>query len=155
MGSRWSIQVSVTPTWQIGARHVLQCDIVGDSIALGTGYWLPHCRTDATIGISSPAYAAAHVYRVRLDLVVVSLGSNDGREHTIDALEAVRSRIDARVIWLLPAVGARAAVQAVARRHGDQILDVRPWVGQDGVHPTPDGYRTLAREALAGMENGS
>ena len=132
---------------------MLQCHIVGDSIALGTGNWAPHCLTQATIGISSPAYAATHVYNVRLDLAVISLGSNDGNSHTIDAIEAVRERIDARVVWLLPAVGARAAVQAVARRHGDQILDVLPWVGSDGVHPTPEGYRALAHEALGGSEN--
>jgi lysophospholipase L1-like esterase len=121
---------------------------MGDSIALGVGAQLPACQTVAKVGIGSPSFAAAHTVQVSGDLVVISLGSNDGRSDTSASLEVVRSRITAyRVVWILPAVGARDAVRRVAALHGDRTLDVLPLVGRDGVHPGGSGYRDLARRA--------
>ena len=128
------------------------CLVLGDSIAVGLSSALAECRVDAKAGISSPSFADTHVARAGGDLVVISLGSNDGRGDTTAALERVRARITAapRVLWLVPNVGARTEVLAVAAGHGDQVVDIRPFVGGDGVHPTENGYRELARRARGG-----
>jgi lysophospholipase L1-like esterase len=126
----------------------MTCVVLGDSIAVGTGAELRACHTIARVGISSPAYAAAHVLQLDVTLAVISLGSNDGSADTTAALETVRSRVHAdRVVWLIPNVGAREHVLAVAARHGDRVVDVRPYVGTDGIHPA---YQPIARQVTRG-----
>ena len=125
---------------------MIDCLAIGDSIAVGIAAAIPGCHAQARIGIGSRAYAAIHVHRVSAELAVISLGSNDGGADTSAAMDEARSRITAaRVVWILPSTGSRAAAVAVAARYGDQTLDVRPLVGRDGVHPRPGGYREIAR----------
>ena len=80
--------------------------------------------------------------------VLISLGSNDfDRPGTEASLRAIRSRIHAiEVTWLLSANNrlARDVARLIAREHGDRVIDVRIFVGPDGVHPNPIGYHRMA-----------
>lgn len=130
---------------------MIACIGVGDSIAVGIAAEIPGCHAEARVGIGSGAYAAIHAHRVSAELAITSLGSNDGGADTSAAMDLERSRITAaRVVWILPSTGSRAAVIAVAARYGDQVLDVRPLLGRDGVHPRPGGYREIARMIVGG-----
>jgi hypothetical protein len=114
------------------AREARSCAIVGDSIALGAGQFMPACRVNAKIGISSTAV----IDRVdtSAEINVVSAGSNDPDNPQLRVnLERIRSRAK-RAIWILPIdLKARAAVQAVAAEHGDTVVSFAP--AGDNVHP--------------------
>jgi hypothetical protein len=140
--------ISAKPT---ETKPLVGCLVEGDSIAVGVGSLLPECRTDAKVGIGSAAFAANRTANFSNDLVVISLGSNDGARDTTAELETVRDRVNARrVVWILPAVGARKSAWIVASMHGDEVLDIWGHTGPDGVHPTTTEYRELAARAKGG-----
>ncbi len=120
------------------------CLVAGDSIAVDVGRYAPQCATDARIGIGS----AAIVARVRpARLVVISAGSNDpDNPRLADNLERMRVRAGAaRVVWIVPVdPRAAAAVRAVARKRGDELVTFVP--ARDRVHPRCP--RCVARQIL-------
>lgn len=124
------------------------CLSLGDSLAVGVGQKLPECRVEAEVGITSARFVTERLSPARADRVVISLGVNDGASaHTLENLARVRSAVTARsVVWLLPFEhdAARRAIQATAARFGDRTIDTSPYVGDDRLHPTDAGYRTLA-----------
>ena len=124
--------------------HKPSCAVVGDSIAAGAGQYMPACKVNAKIGISSSAV----IDRVdpSADVNVVSAGSNDPDNPQLRAnLERIRAR-GKRMIWILPIDdGARAAVQAVAAEHGDPVVSFAP--AGDHVHPRSEV--ALARSIAA------
>ena len=123
----------------------MSCLILGDSIAIGIAQQLPHCMPMAKVGISSTGWArefGVHPLDPR-DTVVISLGSNDGRVYSLQALRRIRDSITARrVIWVLPACNeaARRGIEHLATYHGDQVIAFAP--GRDGIHP--ENYSRLA-----------
>ena len=126
------------------------CLFLGDSIALGASRFAPQCKSLAKTGISSPAWLAAHgAERLSADVVVISLGSNDGAlGASQQAMFAIRRRVEARrVMWIAPGAqfASRIAAIQVASLFGDVVFE-RPveQLGPDGVHFTPDGYRRIA-----------
>lgn len=123
---------------------MIPCLILGDSIAVGIAHHRPDCVAEARVGRPS---AAQRLPGVRAGVVVISLGSNDGgaRAATLGHLrELRRGTLAVRVLWVVPASPrAAAAVRQVAAEFGDDTLDMTP--GPDGIHPTPAGYRALAR----------
>lgn len=128
---------------------MIDCLILGDSIAVGVGQHRPDCAVEAHIGITSADYLN-QFSGAQSDVVVVSLGSNDRGPETYDKLTALRAGIKARQVWwVLPGArrrpAQRAAVRAVAREHGDGVVDI-PELSTDGVHPTPAGYRRLGEQ---------
>jgi lysophospholipase L1-like esterase len=127
---------------------VSPCLVIGDSIAVGLGQHLPECRTEAKVGISSHQLVTHLNSEKHADRVVISLGANDGDSAgTQENLTDLRKSVHAKVVyWLLPAATrhARSAVQTVAARYGDRIIDTAPFAGPDGLHPTGTGYRKLA-----------
>ncbi len=135
---------------------MIDCLILGDSIALGVGQVRTACETVARVGVSSANYVhtlfgpapkvAAHI--------VISLGVNDDPSaHTLEMLRLMRRQLRAgTVTWLLPGLreGARRAIGAVAAENGDRLVDTRAQAGPDGLHPTGAGYRQIAASALGG-----
>jgi len=122
---------------------------MGDSIAVGVGQNLPQCRTEAKVGVSSTQVVQRLKGDPAADRVVISLGANDGvlAADTLRNLTDLRKSVHARVVyWLLPAssANARKAIHIVAARHGDRVIDTQPFVGDDRLHPTAAGYKTLA-----------
>ena len=127
---------------------MLECLIMGDSIAVGTAKYATQCVTVAKGGISSKTFAtslANHtVTELGYKIVVISLGSNDEKT-SAEHLIKVRKRVDNsdKVIWILPSRNADV-VQQVAARYGDVTLE-RPLLSKDKIHPTDAGYRQLAK----------
>lgn len=120
---------------------MLECLILGDSIAVGVGMARPECMTVAEVGITSDDFAFTYRGPPGAMRVIVSLGSNDKRDSS-DALEYLRQHINGRVIWILPARRyQQASVRKMAQRFGDKMV-VIPSVRRDGVHPAD--YRRLA-----------
>lgn len=126
---------------------MIDCLILGDSIAVGVSKNRPECDVIAKSGITSPNFVKAHITKnLSADTVVISLGSNDAGVNTLLALTKLRKTIRAKsVYWILPArfTDARDAVEEVALKNGDTIVRI-PDVSADGIHPTSRGYKRLA-----------
>lgn len=126
---------------------MIDCLILGDSIAVGVSKNRPECDVIAKSGITSPNFVKAHITKnLSADTVVISLGSNDAGVNTLQALTKLRKSIRAKsVYWILPArfTDARDAVEEVALKNGDTIVRI-PDVSTDGIHPTSRGYKRLA-----------
>jgi lysophospholipase L1-like esterase len=122
--------------------------VIGDSIAVGVGQYLPECRTEARVGITSGQFIQKLLSPEEADRVVISLGVNDSLSiFTVSNLRRVRLTVHGQIVyWLLPAghADARAAIEAVALQFGDRLIDAGTAVGPDGLHPTGSGYRALA-----------
>ena len=126
---------------------MIDCLILGDSIAVGVSKNRPECDVIAKSGITSPNFVKAHITKnLSADTVVISLGSNDAGVNTLQALTKLRKTIRAKsVYWILPArfTDAQYAVEYVALKNGDTIVRI-PDVSADGIHPTSRGYKRLA-----------
>ena len=129
---------------------MLECLIVGDSIAVGVSQYRPECLSHARVGITSKAWNNKFLTRViGAETTIISLGSNDWNSHTtlkeiLTLREVVKSK---RVFWIMPSIKPEIQymVQMVADRYDDHILYVRE-TSKDGVHPTPKQYKRLAKE---------
>ena len=129
---------------------MLECLILGDSIAVGTAQFRPDCAVYAKSGINSHNWLNKNVGKsLTAKSVIISLGSNDHRGvKTFHELMAIRQLTDAgRVYWILPAnkPDVTEIVEIIARNFGDTILPITK-VSKDGVHPTTAGYRELAEK---------
>jgi lysophospholipase L1-like esterase len=127
---------------------MLECLILGDSIAVGTAQFRPDCAVYAKGGINSHNWLSKNVSKdLTAKSVIISLGSNDHRGvKTFHELMAIRQLTDAgRVYWILPAnkPDVREIVEIIAKNFGDTILPITS-LSKDGVHPTTAGYKELA-----------
>ena len=128
---------------------MLECLIMGDSIAVGVAEVRRDCDSMAVIGIGSREFDKRYGSDERLSsgysTVVISLGTNDWNS-TKETLLAIRDRIGAeRVLWILPPRSKpkqRAAVIDVAAACQDGTISTSD-VGRDGIHPTARGYKTI------------
>ena len=130
---------------------MLECLIVGDSIAVGVSQVRPECASIAKSGINSGNWNKQHLHKLKpARALVISLGANDVRSHNTESnVRLLRSNAQAdRVFWLLPnetlKPAAVTAVRKVALEFGDTVIE-RPKTNMsaDGVHPTGRGYKIL------------
>lgn len=125
---------------------MIECLILGDSIAVGVSQQRTECDVLAKKGINSSNFVKAHITKnLSADTVVISLGSNDAGVNTLLALTKLRRNIKAkRVYWILPAkyTDARYTVEEIALRNGDTMIRI-PDVSADGIHPTSRGYKRI------------
>jgi lysophospholipase L1-like esterase len=133
---------------------MLECLILGDSLAVGVGQIRTECATYAKSGINSYDYVNRHILHTKgnnqAKTVIISLGSNDTKNiDTFEELDTLRQLVKAdRVYWILPNIKEtkRRAVWEVARKYNDHVLDARGVDrSQDTVHPTYNGYKELAK----------
>lgn len=133
---------------------MLECLILGDSLAVGVGQIRKECVTYAVSGINSYDYLNRFVTKTKGDTyaktTIISLGSNDTRNlDTYEELDTLRSQVHAdRVYWILPNIKElkRKAVWMVANKYGDHVIDARNYDrSPDSVHPTYNGYKGLAK----------
>jgi len=130
---------------------MLECFIMGDSIAVGVAQARKECQAQVQSGISSTNYIKKFGDKIQpARVVIISLGANDFKIDTKANIEKIRSRVKAdHVFWILPnelkKPDAVKAVRDVAAANGDTVLD-RPKknMSADGIHPTARGYRELA-----------
>jgi lysophospholipase L1-like esterase len=129
---------------------MIDCLIVGDSIAVGTHQFRPECRVHAKVGINSSQWNRQNSSRdLTAKTLIISLGSNDhAGVRTLWELQQLRARAHAeRVFWILPAIkpDVQDMVRIIARDHGDVILPI-PNLQADKVHPSSAGYKKLAEQ---------
>ena len=127
---------------------MLDCLIVGDSIAVGTASARPECVAYAKGGINSYQWVNKNIDKMPLTAktVIISLGSNDHKYvKTEKELQTIRELTKAdRVYWILPAIkpDIQEIVKKVAAEHGDTVLPITR-LQKDGVHPSWAGYKQL------------
>lgn len=130
------------------------CIILGDSIAVGTGWAMPQCTTRAQKGISSINFNRKWLKTYSDRKVIISLGTNDkslssddAEQTKIELIKLRRNIISNDVTWLIPAIKplTRNAVYNVAYMFGDKTIDLlNISLSRDGIHPTIKGYHSLA-----------
>lgn len=127
---------------------MLDCLILGDSIAVGVGQAKPGCRVVAETGITSERYIQTLLVARTARIAIISLGVNDGDGvDTVDNLLRLRHAVTARTVyWLLAGTNKRSreAARLVAMRFHDRLIDVAPLAGPDHLHPDRAGYAKLA-----------
>ena len=133
---------------------MLECLILGDSLAVGVGQVRTECVTYAKSGINSYDYVNRHILHTKGNTqaknIIISLGSNDTKDiNTFEELDTLRQLVKAdRVYWIMPNIKEtkRKAVWEVARKYNDHVLDARGVDrSPDAVHPTHNGYKELAK----------
>jgi lysophospholipase L1-like esterase len=130
---------------------MLDCLIVGDSIAVGVANVRTECVSYAKGGINSKQWVNQNIGKTPLiaKSVIISLGSNDHKYvKTEDELRTIRQLTKAdRVYWILPAIKTdiQEIVKKVAAEHGDVLLPITR-LQPDGVHPSWAGYKELAEK---------
>ena len=127
---------------------MINCLIIGDSIAVGTHQFKPECRAVARGGINSWQFNKTYPGQFASNTVIISLGSNDHPGvRTRQELEDLRKRIasSSRVYWILPAVkpDIQDIVRNIAEQNGDRVIPIMR-LQPDGVHPSWAGYKQLA-----------
>jgi lysophospholipase L1-like esterase len=132
---------------------MIECLILGDSLAVGVGQVRKECVTHAVSGINSYNYVNRHVLHTKGDTeaktVIISLGSNDLKNvNTYEELDTLRQLVKGdRIYWILPNIKEtkRRAVWDVANKYNDWIIDARGYDrSPDTVHPTYKGYKGIA-----------
>lgn len=133
---------------------MIECLILGDSIAVGTHMARPECVAYAKSGINSWQFNKKYPQEFSGKVVVISLGSNDHKYiETKRELFELRERIQAEMVyWILPAGNAKTSeipvvriqehVESIAEMYGDWIIRI-PSLSKDGIHPTSKGYKKI------------
>jgi lysophospholipase L1-like esterase len=128
---------------------MLDCLILGDSIAVGTQQFKTECAMIAKGGINSYQWVNKNLNKApyKAKTVIISLGSNDHKYvKTESELQTVRQLTKAdRVFWILPAIKPeiQEIVKKVAAEYGDVVLPITR-LQPDGIHPSWAGYKDIA-----------
>lgn len=130
---------------------MIDCLIIGDSIAVGTHQFKKECVAYAKGGINTWQFNKQYTGDFYSGNVIISLGSNDHKGvNTRKELEALRNRVLAKnkVYWILPAIKPeiQEIVKDIADRNGDVVLPITR-LQPDGVHPSWAGYKELAERS--------
>ena len=137
---------------------MIECLIIGDSIAVGTKMFMPQCADYAKGGINSAQWNKQYRgHELKATTVIISLGSNDHKYvKTYDELVFMRERVNAtHVFWVLPAGNLptggvpisdiQRIVQDIAKQNGDTVLPITR-LQPDKIHPSWAGYKEIAEQ---------
>jgi lysophospholipase L1-like esterase len=137
---------------------MLECLIIGDSIAVGVAQQRPECVSYSTGGLNTWQWNKKYSDKVLASpVVIISLGSNDHKHINTEAeLLKMREKVRAqRVFWVLPAGNLKASevniqwiqglVREIAGKYGDVVLPITR-LQKDGIHPSWAGYKELANQ---------
>jgi lysophospholipase L1-like esterase len=127
---------------------MLDCLILGDSIAVGTHQQRPECVAYAKGGWNTWQWNRDYLKNnLSAKTVIISLGSNDhSGVKTKAELQRIREKVGvAKVFWILPAIkpNIQSHIREIAEQYNDTVLPFPP--SSDKVHPTTQGYRELAK----------
>ena len=135
---------------------MLDCLILGDSIAVGTQDFKQQCYSYAKGGINSSQFNKQYVNDRRNDfgaeVVIISLGSNDhAGVKTYNELYKLRQRIKAqRVYWILPNPQKFPKqaddVKLISVSFGDFVITPTRYQ-DDNIHPSWAGYKQIVEDA--------
>ena len=138
---------------------MLDCLIVGDSIAVGVANVRPECVSYSKGGINSKQWVNQNIGKTPLvaKSVIISLGSNDHKHiKTESELRTIRQLTKAdRVYWVLPAGNLKASevniqniqsvIKEIAQEYGDVVLPISR-LQKDDIHPSWAGYKDIAEK---------
>lgn len=132
---------------------MLECLILGDSIAVGTHQFRQECVSYSQGGINSQQWNKKFGGKVLASpVVIISLGTNDHHGvHTFKELSKMRANVTAeRVYWILPPCNDKFCkpdvndvVKIIANSRGDTVISTTK-LQKDAVHPSWNGYKDLA-----------
>lgn len=136
---------------------MLECLIIGDSIAVGTKMFAPkECVAYAKGGYNTWQWNKRWGKTpLEAKTVVISLGTNDhAGVKTFAELNKVRHRIRSmKVVWVLPPCNkgfckpkVNAVVQQIAAEHQDYVIRTQ-FVQPDNIHPSWRGYKDIVKKA--------
>jgi hypothetical protein len=127
---------------------MIECLIIGDSIAKGIATHRPDCVSYSKVGINSAQWNRKY-YNLNVSVVntIISLGTNDKDIQTELELRGTRAMIKSeRVYWILPQkIEAQRIVRMIASDWGDIVLPISK-LSADKIHPTGQGYKELAEK---------
>jgi lysophospholipase L1-like esterase len=125
---------------------MIDCLILGDSIAVGLHRQMPQCESLSKGGWNSSQWNRDYLKNdLTAKTVIISLGSNDYKGIKTKAeLSSLREKINGRVFWILPAIKphVQADVREIAALYGDTVVPITHV--SDGVHPSQEGYKQIA-----------
>ena len=126
---------------------MIECLILGDSIAVGLSKFKPECRVVAKGGINTWQFNQQYKVDLTSEIVIISLGSNDhSKINSRKELEELRARVAANTLlyWILPAIKPhiQEIVNDIARKNGDIVITI-PKLQKDGIHPSWAGYKEM------------
>jgi ABC-type Zn2+ transport system substrate-binding protein/surface adhesin len=130
---------------------MLDCLIIGDSIAVGTQMFDKQCAVIAKGGINSYQWVNKNIDKApyQAKTVIISLGTNDHQYvKTEEELKTIRKLTKAdRVYWILPAIKPhiQEIVRKVALEYGDTVLPIRN-LQPDKIHPSWAGYKDIVEK---------
>jgi lysophospholipase L1-like esterase len=130
---------------------MLECLIIGDSIAVGTHMFRKECVAYAQGGITSHGWNKKFGNNdLTAQTVIISLSTNDWEKaDTYAMLMNIRTKVkgNARVFWIEPNNVSKPMavehVRRVAKEFGDTVLPTTRWQ-PDKIHPSWAGYKSLA-----------
>jgi lysophospholipase L1-like esterase len=138
---------------------MLECLIIGDSIAVGTANVRQECVSYSKGGWNSWQWNKHYIVNEKKDLtaqnVIISLGTNDHKGvKTFDELMYMRRNVSAgRVYWILPPCNDKFCkpsvneiVEIIAKNFGDTIISTKR-LQADAIHPSWAGYKELAEQS--------
>lgn len=129
---------------------MIECLILGDSIAVGIAQHRHECLSHASVGITSKAWNNKFLTRViGAETTIISLGSNDwNADTTLKEIMTLREVVKSKkVFWIMPSIKPeiQSMIEIVADRYDDYIIYPRE-ISKDNVHPTKAEYKRLAKE---------
>lgn len=138
---------------------MLECLILGDSIAVGTHQARPECVAYARGGWNTWQWNRGYLKKdLSARTVIISLGSNDHKGvRTKAELQRLREKVGtaAKVFWILPHGNLKASevpiehiqqlIKSIAAEYSDIVLPITR-VSKDNIHPSWAGYRELAEK---------
>ena len=129
---------------------MLDCLILGDSIAVGTQMFKKECVLIAKGGINSWQFNQMYTNKeFNAESVIISLSTNDHKGvKTEKELIIMREKVHGkRVYWILPAVKPemQEIVVKLAKKYGDVVLPITR-LQADGIHPSWAGYKEIVEK---------
>lgn len=132
---------------------MIDCIVLGDSIAVGTHLQRYECVSYAKGGINTWQWNKMYGDKpLNAGTVIISLGTNDHKGvKTEKELLDMRARVKAsRVFWIMPPCNDKFCkpnvneiVKRIAEANGDTIIGTNR-MQADAIHPSWVGYRELA-----------
>ena len=131
---------------------MLECLILGDSIAVGTQMFAKQCQLVGQGGINTWQFNKMYPNNsLTAGVVIISLGTNDHKGvETYSELVAIRERVQSNhVYWIMPSIkpDIQEMVTVLAAFYQDKIIGTK-LMQSDGIHPAWSGYKDLLSQTF-------
>jgi lysophospholipase L1-like esterase len=133
---------------------MLECLIIGDSIAKGIATHRPECVAYAEVGISTKKFLDKYKHiKLEANTIIISLSTNDGSSNSYQSLFELRNKITAKqVYWIAPSETKyfihyyNVNIVAGSYTSDSVVIPNSKKLSADKIHPTVAGYIELANK---------